>query len=46
MGGHIRVVELLVEAGANIHDKNNHDFSSIILASKNGHLDIVKFLIL
>jgi hypothetical protein len=40
--GHLSVVKLLLESGANVHADDN---DAIILASQNGHLDVVKLLL-
>jgi ankyrin repeat protein len=42
MYGYLDVVEVLLEAGANVHAFNDY---AVRLASKNGHLDVVKYLV-
>ena len=41
----MNVVELLLSKGANISDKDNDGWSSIILASRWGHLSVVELLL-
>ena len=41
----MNVVELLLSKGANINDKGNDGMSSIIAASKEGHVSVVELLL-
>ena len=41
----MKLVELLLSKGANIHDKDNDGSSSIILASGRGHADVCELLL-
>ena len=43
--GHIDVVKLLFERGANLNHQDMDDFSPLILASYEGHLKLVKWLL-
>ena len=44
--GHLKVVELLLLNGANIHDKEtSQGMSSLFIASQEGHLDVVELLL-
>ncbi len=43
--GHLGVVDLIFEKGGNIHDKNNDGLSPIEIASQNGKIDEVVFLL-
>ena len=41
----MKVVELLLSNGANVHDKaTDTGYSSLIVASSNGHMKVVKLL--
>jgi ankyrin repeat protein len=42
--GHVKVVKLLIEAGAKVNEKNDGD-SAISMASNNRHTDIVELLV-
>lgn len=44
ISGHLPVVECLVEAGADIHEDDYGGVTPILLASKLGQIEIVKFL--
>ncbi|KAI1115417.1 ankyrin repeat-containing domain protein [Nemania sp. NC0429] len=44
--GHLSTYGLLLNAGANVHTKTAHDLSLIHIASKNGHLEILRALLL
>ena len=41
----VNVVELLLSKGANINDKDDDGWSSIIWASNQGHVHVVKLLL-
>ncbi len=41
IGGHVRVVELLLSKGANPNDKNQYGESPIMWASRQGHASVV-----
>ena len=43
--GHLGVITLLYEKGANINHKDNDGFTPLILASYEGHLKVVKWLL-
>jgi ankyrin repeat protein len=43
--GHIEIVKLLLEKGANINHKNCKNYTALIQASYNGHIEIVKLLL-
>jgi ankyrin repeat protein len=43
--GHLHVVELLLEQGADANAKKIDGFSSLFIASQKGHIHIVKFLL-
>ena len=43
--GHVKVVELLLTRGANIHDKDDDGWSPISLATWNGHVKVVELLL-
>ncbi|MEI0697330.1 ankyrin repeat domain-containing protein [Brachyspira intermedia] len=43
--GHIKIVRLLIDSGADINLKNIADVTVLILASMNNHLEIVKYLV-
>ena len=43
--GHLGVIKLLFEKGANINHKDNDGFTPLILASYEGHLKVVKWLL-
>ena len=43
--GDIREVERLLDEGADVNPKSNHDTSALVYAAGLGHLDIVKLLI-
>ena len=42
--GHLDVVKYLCENKANLEVKNNTEVDSLMLAAKNGHIEVVKFL--
>nr|DBA14988.1 TPA: hypothetical protein GDO54_004256 [Pyxicephalus adspersus] len=42
--GYLRLVELLVERGADVHQTNGSGKNSVMLACFSGHLDVVKYL--
>lgn len=44
-GGHLAIVKLLLERGANIDQEDRHGQTSLIKAAENGHLEVVKFLL-
>lgn len=44
--GHIEIIKLLLERGADINKVNSFDENAIMCACKNGHLDVVNYLIL
>lgn len=44
VSGHLKVVELLVDAGANVTGKNRHGQDASELAKKNGHVQVVAIL--
>lgn len=43
--GYRDIVELLLDRGANIHEKNNNGINALIYASSKGHKDIVELLL-
>ena len=43
--GDILLVETIIEKGADIYIKNINNEDALILAARNGHLEIVKLLI-
>ena len=43
--GHLKVVKLLLEKGANANAQNNNGETALMVASEKGHLEIVKLLI-
>ena len=45
INGHLEIVKLLLESGANVHIKDKGDQTALHLASRNGHLEIVKLLL-
>jgi ankyrin repeat protein len=42
--GHLEVVQILVDNGANVNDRGFLGFTPIRVAARNGHLEIVKYL--
>lgn len=42
--GHLEIVKILIQNGANIHESNNSGNAPIHWAASNGHLEMVKFL--
>ncbi len=44
-GGHIAIVKLLLEAGANVNDKDSEGETALICASRKGHIDVIKILL-
>ena len=44
-GGHLDIVELLLEHGASLTDKDKDNNSLIMLASKSGNLELVELLL-
>jgi ankyrin repeat protein len=44
-GGHVEVVKLLIDAGANVDESNFHGGSPIFMAAQQGHFEVVKVLI-
>uniref|UniRef100_A0A3B3YKF5 Uncharacterized protein n=1 Tax=Poecilia mexicana TaxID=48701 RepID=A0A3B3YKF5_9TELE len=43
--GHLKVVEYLLEKGADINAKDKHELTSLMCASLEGHCDCVKILL-
>ena len=43
--GHIEVVQVLLDDGANIEATNDFEYTSLTLASENGHSDVVQLLL-
>eukprot|EP00039_Didymoeca_costata_P021004 m.343076 g.343076 ORF g.343076 m.343076 type:complete len:1108 (-) comp22325_c0_seq1:136-3459(-) len=43
--GDLACVQLLVEANATIDKRSKEDYTGVLIATRNGHLDIVKFLV-
>ncbi len=43
--GHLKIVQALINAGANANVKDRNNVTPLILASQNGHLEIVQILI-
>ncbi|GMT22656.1 hypothetical protein PFISCL1PPCAC_13953, partial [Pristionchus fissidentatus] len=43
--GHVAMVELLVQRGANVHHRDKKGFTPLILAATGGHLSIVQTLL-
>lgn len=42
--GHVKVVKLLLEAGADVNEKTGGGFTPLILAAENGHVEVVDLL--
>jgi ankyrin repeat protein len=42
--GHLDIVKLLIEKGADVKAKDNSGSTALMIASKNGHTQIVEFL--
>jgi len=43
--GHLHIVKLLLEQGADVNAQKNNGSSSLFVASANGHLHVIKFLL-
>ncbi|GMH36829.1 hypothetical protein BSKO_04702 [Bryopsis sp. KO-2023] len=43
--GHVGIVEMLIEKGANVDTQNNRGVSALFLAAQEGHLDVAKVLV-
>jgi hypothetical protein len=43
--GHVKMIEILLEAGAEVDHRNNLDETALHLACKEGHFDVVKLLL-
>ena len=44
-GGHLELVQYLVEQGADIKDVNKYGYDALTLASKFGHFECLKYLV-
>ena len=42
--GHLEIVKILAENGANIDAENKYDNTPLIWAALNGHFEVVRFL--
>jgi ankyrin repeat protein len=42
--GHLEIVRLLGDRGADIRAKDNHKFTALVWASQEGHRDVVELL--
>nr|WP_297278145.1 ankyrin repeat domain-containing protein [uncultured Brachyspira sp.] len=40
--GHLEVVKLLIDKGADVNAKDDYNRTALMLASSNGHLEVVK----
>ncbi|RAH65578.1 ankyrin repeat domain-containing protein, partial [Aspergillus aculeatinus CBS 121060] len=43
-GGHLAIVRLLVDAGANLEAQNRSQMTPLMLVAANGHRDVLQFL--
>ena len=43
--GHLKIVKLLLQKGADVNSKDGYGSSPLYLAAKGGHLEVVKFLV-
>ena len=43
--GHLDIVDILIEHGADIHDRNDNGHDPLISASIGGHVNVVEFLL-
>ena len=43
--GQVEVVKLLHSKGASLNNKNNNGFTALDLASENGHIKVVEYLV-
>lgn len=44
-GGHVRVVQALLDAGAEVETKTSKSYTPILIAASKGYLDIVQYLV-
>ena len=44
-GGHEKVVQVLIEAGANVNPADSDSITSLHLAAQEGHLSVIKVLL-
>ena len=42
--GHIESVLTLLDAGADVNEKNNNDYTALMLAKEQGHTEIAEIL--
>ena len=42
--GHIESVRTLLDAGADVNEKNNNDYTALMLAKEQGHTEIAEIL--
>lgn len=43
--GHLTIVQLLVEAGADIHARDRQQMTPLVLSARGGHLEVMQFLL-
>jgi len=44
-GGHLEVVEYLVDNGADVNVESEHGWTALLVASLDGHIEVIKYLV-